>query len=143
MKRSIFVLAFAILCVVILGACTLGQPARGSGGITGVSVSGTSITGNKLIGASTALTLTAGQIITPTYTTYVLSSSGAVSMTLGGSCTTGQLLYLYGDDNNTITVNDTNIYTTDGNPATLGQFDVVGWVCNTNKWYHLFKSANS
>ena len=86
---------------------------------------------------------TAGQILTPTLTFYSVDSSGAVSMTLGASCTQGQPLILYGDDANTVTVNDTNIFTTDGNAVTFGQYDAVLWVCDTNTWIHVAKSANS
>lgn len=93
--------------------------------------------------SSTDLTLTAGLLVTPTYTTYHLDSTGAVSMTLGACVADGQFVWLYGDDANTITVNDTNIRSTDGNAVTLGQYDVVGFVCMDTEWNHVSKSGNS
>ena len=99
---------------------------------------------DKLVTSSQSYTLTAGQLITPTKSLYVLSASGAVSMTLAPcSSATSKFIVLYGDDNQTITVNDTNIYTTDGNAVTLGQYDVVGFHCVGTKWSLTFKSANS
>lgn len=142
MGRIILVLAIVwVLLAGLLIACTsqsVDVPSRASGSITGVS-----LTGDMLVGASTAVTVTDGMVITPTHTTYVLSAAGAVGLTLGASCDTGQMLYLYGEDAQTITVADTNIYTTDGSTVAIGQYDVVGWICNGNKWFHLFKSANS
>ena len=96
-----------------------------------------------LIPGSTDWTPSAGQTLTPTVTFYSVNSSGAVSMTLAASCTDGQPLILYGDDANTVTVNDSNIRTTDGNSVTFGQYDSVLWVCEDNEWIHVAKSANS
>lgn len=100
--------------------------------------------GGMLLQSSTAITLTtAGQTITPSYGLYILSATGAISMTLAACDAPGQVVYLYGDDNQTITVNDTNIRSTDGNAVTLGQYDMVGFMCSGTEWDHLFKSANS
>ena len=106
------------------------------------------LTGNQtldalLLHSSTEITPTAGQIITPTTTFYSISASGAVSMTLGGSCTDGQVVFLYGDDAQTITVNDTNIRTSDGSAETFGQYDLVQWICDDNDWILVSISANS
>ncbi len=104
---------------------------------------GGALSSGALIQGSRAITLTAGLQVTPDRGVYVLSSSAAVSMTLTAPTSPGQLLLLYGDDANTITVNDSNIYTTDGNAVTIGQYDLVGFLSVGSKWVHLFKSANS
>lgn len=100
--------------------------------------------GAKLIGSASAITLTsAGQTITPAYGLYILSTTGAISITLAAPSAAGQVLYLYGDDANTITVNDTNIRSTDGNAVTIGQYDVVEWISTATEWIHVAKSADS
>ncbi len=86
---------------------------------------------------------TAGQVLTPTYTVYALDTTAAISMTLAASADEGQLLILIGDDNNTITINDTNIRTSDGNAATLGQYDVIVWVYQDSEWLQVVKTADS
>lgn len=99
--------------------------------------------GGSLINSATAVTLTAGLSITPATSLYLIDSTGAVSMTLAAcGAATPQVVLLYGRDNNTVTVNDTNIRTTDGNAVTFGQFDMVGFQCANGEWNHLFKSAN-
>ncbi len=115
---------------------------RGVTGFDDLEIDDVTSTG-KLIQGSTAVTLTAGLTITPATNVYLISSSGAVSMTLAAPAATGQLLYLYGDDANTVTVNDTNIYTTDGNAVTFGQYDLVEFISVGGKWVHVAKSANS
>lgn len=123
------------------GAATFAGASAFNGATT---LAGNVTLGAKLIDSSTAITLTAGQVITPAYGFYDISSSGAVSMTLA-ACTSaakGQRLLLYGNDANTVTVNDSNIRTTDGNAVTFGQYDVVGFVCSGAEWDHMFKSAN-
>jgi len=112
-------------------------------GATGdVDVGGNATFNALAIVASTAFTPTAGQTLTPTASMYVVNSSAAVSMTLAVCGTDGKLLYLYGDDDNTVTVNDTNIRSTDGNAVTFGQYDVVAWICRGDDWIHVSKSAN-
>lgn len=111
--------------------------------VTGTLTVAGSATFNALaIVASDPFTPTAGQTLTPTASMYVVNSSAAVSMTLAVCGTDGKLLYLYGDDANTVTVNDTNIRSTDGNAVTFGQYDVVAWICRGNDWIHVSKSAN-
>jgi hypothetical protein len=110
---------------------------------SGAVAAGGTLSGGALIQGARAITLTAGLQVTPDRGVYVLSSSAAVSMTLTAPTSPGQLLLLYGDDANTITVNDSNIYTTDGNAVTIGQYDLVGFLSVGSKWVHLFKSANS
>ncbi len=97
----------------------------------------------KLIQGSTAITVTNGATITPAYSVYNLSAAGAVTVTLAAPAVTGQVLYLYGDDNQTITVADSNIYSTDGNAVTLGQYDIVEFMSVGSKWVHVAKSADS
>lgn len=146
MKHIAIFAAVALLLVVLLAACitpNVDLPSRASGGITGVSLTSDTVTAEKLVLSSTAVTVTNNMIITPTHSFYNLSAAGAVALTLGADCADGQLLYLRGDDNQTITISDTNIYTTDGNSASIGQYDLIGWQCFDDKWYHLFKSANS
>lgn len=129
---------------VFLGLATGNEPAsintQNYGDVTAQSVT----LNGRLVTSSDAFTLTAGQLVTPTKSLYLLSASGSVSMTLAPcSATTSKFIVLYGDDNQTITVNDTNIYTTDGNAVTLGQYDVVGFHCAGTKWSLTFKSTNS
>lgn len=106
-------------------------------------VAGGVTVGGKLLQSSTAVTLTAGMQIAPAYSVYRLSSTDAVSMTLSAPAASGQVLYLYGDDANTITVNDTNIRSTDGNAVTIGQYDVVQFISVGSEWIHVAKSADS
>lgn len=96
-----------------------------------------------LIQSSTSVTLTAGLTITPAYTMYMLDSSGAVSMTLAPPTAAGQTLYLFGNDNNTITINDTNVRTSTGNAITLGQYDVVQWISTATEWIEVALLADS
>lgn len=97
----------------------------------------------RMIAAQTTITATEGMTITPEYNTYKLNSAAPVTITLN-ACTGlgGMLLNLYGLDANTITVADSNIRTTDGNAATLGQYDVIQWLCTGADWAHVAKSAN-
>jgi hypothetical protein len=87
-------------------------------------------------------TITDGETLTPTVTVYALDSAAAVTMTLAASASEGQPLILIGDDNNTITINTTNLRTTDGNAVTVGQYDVVMFVYQDSEWLHVAKSAN-
>lgn len=91
------------------------------------------------------ITPTAGQTITPesNYSMYTINSSGAVSVTLAAPTQAGNVLILYGDDNNTITVNDTNIRTSTGNAVTLGQYDISLWVSTATEWIEVALLADS
>lgn len=103
-----------------------------------VSVSG------RVIYTVSDITPANGSTLNPSATYYNVNSSAGVTITLGTSgAVTGQMLYLYGDDNNTITIADTNILTSDGNAATIGQYDVLVFVYNGSKWAQVSKSANS
>ena len=81
--------------------------------------------------------------ITPTVSAYHADSAGNVTWTLPACSVNGQLLLLYGDDANTITIADAALRSTDGNAVTIGQFDLVLLVCFDTEWVHLAKSANS
>ena len=85
---------------------------------------------------------TAGQSLTPEYTVYALDSSGAISMTLTACSNDGQPLVLIGDDANTVTVNDSNIRTSDGNALTVGQYDIIVMMCQDTEWLEWLKIAN-
>jgi hypothetical protein len=111
--------------------------------VDGVTTTGGVTVGGPLIQGTKALTLTAGLQIAPAYSMYLVSSTGAVSMTLAAPSAPGQVLYLYGDDANTITVNDTNIRSTDGNAVTIGQYDIVEFMSSGAEWIHVAKSADS
>ena len=95
-----------------------------------------------LIAEQTELTATT-TTVTPTHTFYHLNSAGAVTITLAASATEGQILVLYGDDANTITIADTNIRTSDGNKLTIGQYDIVVMIYDDSEWIELLKLANS
>lgn len=88
------------------------------------------------------VTVTNGLIITPSYTVYAMDSAGAVTITLAAVGTEGQLLYLLGDDANTVKIADTNIRTTDGNAINVGQYDAVAFIYQDSEWLELSLSAN-
>ncbi len=88
------------------------------------------------------VTVTNGLVITPAYTIYALDSTGAVTLTLAAVGTEGQLIYLIGDDANTVTVADTNIRTSDGNKIAIGQYDTVAFIFQDSEWLELSLSAN-
>lgn len=117
----------------------------GDATVTGaLEVTGNTTLSGILYPSSADLTISvAGQAVTPTTTAIHLDSAGAISMTLAACVPDGQMLWLYGDDANTITINDTNIRSTDGNAVTIGQYDVVGFMCMDTEWNHVAKSANS
>lgn len=115
---------------------------RGVTGFNDLAVDNITLTGALVQGVA-EVTLTAGMTLTPAASVYLVHASGAVSMTLAAPTVPGQILYLVGDDANTVTVNDTNILTTDGNAVTFGQYDIVEWLSVGSKWLHVAKSANS
>lgn len=88
-------------------------------------------------------TITDGETLTPTLSTYALDSAGAVTMTLAASGTEGQFLVLIGDDANDIIIADTNVRTSTGAALTLNQYDVVGFVYQDSEWLELFLITNS
>jgi len=121
--------------------------------LPGVTQGNTTVTGTFHVTGTTTLsglfrpgfadvTITDGDILTPTKTAYALDSAGAVTLTLAASAAEGQLLFLMGDDANTITIADTNIRSSDGNAITVGQYDTVAFVYQDSEWLELLKSAN-
>ena len=96
--------------------------------------------------ASTRITVAehSNDIITPTTSLYQIDAAAGVVITLTACSNTGQLLYLVGMDNQTITVGDLNIYTHDGSADTFGQYDVMSLMCIDTKWHQLgIVAANS
>jgi hypothetical protein len=127
------------------GGLTVG----GGFGSTGCSISAAGVlqcddaaTLGGLILTSTEITPTAGQVVTPTAGLYVVNSSGAVSITLGTPAAAGVVVNLYGDDANTVTINDTIIRSTDGNAITFGQYDLVQLISTATEWIAVAKSVN-
>jgi hypothetical protein len=111
--------------------------------VTGaVEIAGTSTLEGITIMAASDITVTTATI-TPTVSAYHADSAGAVTWTLPACAVNGQLLLIYGDDNNTITIADSSLRSTDGNAVTIGQYDVVLFVCFDTEWNHVAKSANS
>ena len=108
-----------------------------------LSVTDDSTLGGIVYLGSTDLTVTDGTTPTISYDAYALDSAAAVTITLAACSVEGQVLTLIGDDANTITINDTNIRTSDGNAATLGQYDVLIFICQDTEWVQIVKTANS
>lgn len=108
-----------------------------------LSVAGNATLAALFIQSTTTVTVTDGLTITPTTSLQIWDAAGAVTITLAACSNNGQLLYTYGNDAQTITIADTNVLTTDGNAATLGQYDIIEWMCIGTKWVHIAKSANS
>jgi hypothetical protein len=99
--------------------------------------------GGTVVYDQTSITPANASTLTVTSTFYEVNSAAPVTVTLGTTgATAGQVLYLYGDDNNTITIADTNLKSTDGNAVTFGQFDAVGFIFDGANWVLLFNSGN-
>lgn len=119
--------------------------AGGDLAITGdSSLDGDLTVGGNAILSSTAVTLTGASNFTPASSYYILSSAAVCTITLQTTgAVAGQLLYLYGDDNNSIVVTDNNIKTTTGSALTIGQYDLLGLVFNGTAWVEMFLAADS
>ncbi len=111
--------------------------------VTGASTFTGATTSGITILTATALTPATGSTLTPTASFYIIHTTGNITMTLGTTATAGQVIYLYGDDANTITINDTNILTHDGAALSIGQYDMVGMIYMGTKWVQFFEVANS
>jgi hypothetical protein len=85
----------------------------------------------------------ANTTLTPAASAYHLDSAGATTLTLTACANNGQLLILFGDDANTITLADSNIRTTDGNALSIGQYDLCLLVCYDTEWIELALAADS
>jgi hypothetical protein len=139
----IALLVISLVALGIGGCAQLGPPPEAEIQPLGLThFSGVSITGGLFLPGFADETITDGETLTPTVTVYALDSASAVTMTLAASASEGQPLVLIGDDNNTITINTTNLRTTDGNAVTVGQYDVVMFVYQDSEWLHIAKSAN-
>lgn len=113
-------------------------------GATGnVTVAGTATFSGITTLSSTSITVTNGMTLTPSVNVYRLNAAGAVTITLAACTNDGQVLYLYGEDNQTITVADSNILTHDGAAWSIGQYDLVAAICIATKWTQIAELANS
>jgi len=95
-----------------------------------------------LLGSTTIVTATDGQTITPTTSLYILDAASEITITLAACSNNDQQLRLFGNDAQTINVNDTNIRTTDGNAITFDQYDIVGWECVSTEWILQYETNN-
>jgi len=90
------------------------------------------------------LTVSDGDTITPTVTTYALDTSGAVTVTLAASADEGQLLILINDDANAVIIADTNLRSSDGNAITLtAANDIAVFIYQDAEWNELLLITNS
>lgn len=108
-----------------------------------LDVAGTATFSGLSLLSSTSITVTGGMTLTPTANVYRLNAAGAVTITLAACTNDGQVLYLYGEDNQTITVADSNILTHDGAAWSIGQYDLVAAICIDTKWVQVAELANS
>lgn len=91
-----------------------------------------------LIHGSTTVTPSLDALaITPAYDLYIIGSSGAVSVTLQACSVNGQIVTLAGEDNNNVTINDSNVRTHDGSAEVIGQYDVVSFICVGTEWWQM------
>jgi hypothetical protein len=105
--------------------------------------------GNATIAGTTVNTVSSitpanGSTLTVSSAFYQVNSSGNVTITLGTTgAVSGQIVYLYGDDANTVLIADTNVRTSSGGALSLGQYDIAGFIFNGTDWIELFLLANS
>jgi len=109
----------------------------GEASLAQLTVTGPAILDDKEV------TLSANATITPTASIYHVSSTKAVTLTLAACSSNGQLLYLFGDDNNTVTIADSNVRTTTGSALSLGQYDLAVFVCFDTEWIELALATDS
>ena len=108
-----------------------------------MTVAGTTTLSGLLVLSAADVTIEDSSTLTPTKTVYNMDSAGAVGTTLAASGVEGQLLILVGDDDNAITIADTNIRSSNGGTIAVGQFDVVVFVYIDSEWVELLLIANS
>jgi hypothetical protein len=134
-----------VLVITGTAAATALNVADGNVSVTDdLSVDGTTDLDGLLIMSSTSVTVTDGQTLTPVVNVYRINAASAVTITLASTCTDGQLLYLYGEDAQTISIADTNLLSHDGALDTFGQYDMMSLVCIASKWAQLgIVAANS
>lgn len=171
-SKQTTVTSLTILCLLsglFLGACAIPrivqvepEPAmqtRGSANIEGIThfnnlstgdltvtgdtaLAGLAITGPAVLD-DTVVTLSADTTLTPTASFYHVSATKAVTITLAACSANGQLLFLFGDDNQTVTIADSHIRTTTGSALTLGQYDLILFACADTEWIELALAADS
>lgn len=116
-----------------------------AGGIEYLKInSGTITLQGALYTSFTDLAVSDGDTITPTYTTYALDTTGAVTVTLAASGQEGQLLAIINDDANATVIADTNLRSSDGNAITLaGAHDIALFVYQDSEWLEVSTIADS
>jgi len=91
----------------------------------------------------TAYALTGTQTLTPTASTYVISSASAVTITLAtSSASAGDFLWLVDNTAQAVVIVDTTA-TAGGSDRTLGIHDVIGFIFDGTIWVEAFYSDNS
>lgn len=83
----------------------------------------------------------------PSASYIIIHSGGAVTMTLGiAGAIDGQTLVIYGDEANTVTINDVNLLSVGGSTLALTQYDVGMFIFighGVNKWAQISLAGNS
>ena len=98
----------------------------------------------EVVYATSEITPASGSSLTVGYTAYLINTSGNITMTLATTgATAGQIVIIYGLDANNITINDTNLKSSDGNTIVLGQYDICIFFFDGTSWVELSKTANS
>jgi len=106
------------------------------------NIAGALTLGGALLPSSATITPgAAAYALTPTASLYIVASSAAVSVTLAACTHDGQIVTLVGQDNNNVTINDSNVYTHDGAAEVIAQYDVVRFMCVSTKWHQLGLTA--
>lgn len=115
---------------------------------TDLSATGTATLADLTVGGvavldDIVLNLAADATLTPAASLYHVNATKAVTITLAACTTNGQLLYLFGDDNQTVTIADSHIRTTTGSALSLGQYDLAAFMCLDTEWIELALAADS
>lgn len=108
-----------------------------------VAFGGDATFGGLTILSSTSVTVTDGMTLTPAVSLYRLNAAGGVTLTLNACVNDGQIVYLYGEDNQTVTIVDSNILTHDGGTLSVAQYDLSALICVAGKWAQIAEVANS
>lgn len=98
-------------------------------------------TGGQLWSTTTITAANATTYTVSAYTVYNMDSASAVTITLA-ACTEGGPVIIAGDDANNITIADTNIRTSDGAAAVVGQYDVWFAICVDSEWLEIANITN-
>lgn len=105
-----------------------------------MTVTGSTSFGSGTIFNSTTITATTQTITPTTYTAYRLNSAAEITVTLAACSSDGQLLVLYGEDNNTINLVSTNLKSA---TSSIAQYDTVTYICLSDEWIEIATSTNS